>query len=140
MALKYDISFEEMKSKAFDGNDWNLEDSPNFFESVRNFLGFDKPGEKLEHRQMIGLVESLISENCEIIAKNHQKVRVKAGDTAGVTFKIINSSVVDWPPDSTIENDCSDFNAQEKFFKFTMKQRSIAYLRMSISVPALCDD
>ncbi len=65
---------------------------------------------------------------------------MRAGETGSVQFKIMNSSVVDWPHDSTIENDCSDFNTNQKSFKINIKKRTIAHLRMSISVPAFCDD
>jgi len=48
-----------------------LEDNPGFFDSVKSFLGVDKPPSDTDPLHMIGLVDSLISPNCDIIAKNH---------------------------------------------------------------------
>ncbi len=76
-------------------------------QSFKSFFGADKSLSKDESLQLIGMIESLETKNCQKIATNHQKVKVKAGESASVHFKVINSSPVDWPADSTIENDCS---------------------------------
>lgn len=96
-----------MKSK-FQTTWLNLEDKLGFFGAVKQFFQGENLPEGKDALYYIGLVEALSATNCEILAKNHLKVKVQAGQTATANFKIINSAVVDWPNDSTIENDCGE--------------------------------
>ena len=52
--------------------------------------------------------------NVEIIASNHQRLKVKAGSETSVMFKILNKNVINWPEDSKIENDCEDIAQSDK--------------------------
>ncbi len=52
----------------------------------------------------------------------------------------MNKTLVNWPEDSTIENDCSDLVPIDKKFKFNVKQRQYAYLTLNFKIPEMCDE
>lgn len=55
-------------------------------------------------------------------------------------FKILNKTVISWPEDSTIENDCADIAQSEKKFSFNVKQRQYGYLTIHFKIPEMCDE
>lgn len=55
-------------------------------------------------------------------------------------FKISNNTVVDWPNDAMVENDCRDIRQDQKRFGLKLTRNTHAYLNLTLTVPKLCED
>ena len=96
-------------------------------------MGFQPSVEELASQ--FAVVTALI--RTEGLEPYHALQDVYAGDKVHVTFKIVNTTQVDWQPDTVLQNDFSDGSI--KPYPFVIKRRRVVFLKMLFKVPDMCD-